>query len=109
MMCYLYLIWRTICSVFASAAKKDKVTTFSESKCEIRDAKSRLVACGRREGSLYYLEYDGATQEVHSVGGGEKLTGTTWELLGIGGMAVWSHLTFLSVAFSTSAFHSRNH
>ena len=31
-----------------SAAKKDKVTTFTESKCEIKDAKSRLVASGRK-------------------------------------------------------------
>ncbi len=35
-----------------SAAKRSNVPTFSESKCEIRDAKSRVVAGGHREGSL---------------------------------------------------------
>ena len=61
-----------------SAAKKNKVTTFSETKCEIRDAKSRLVASGHRERSLYYLDYDGVTQQVHSICDHEGLKGTTW-------------------------------
>ena len=39
-----------------SAAKKGKVTIFTEMKCEIRDSKSKLIAFGYREGSLYYLD-----------------------------------------------------
>ena len=39
-----------------AAAKRGKVTTFSEIRCEIRDSKSKLVATGHREGSLYYLD-----------------------------------------------------
>jgi len=45
-----------------SASKRGKVTTFSKLKCEIRDAKSNLLAVGYREGSLYYLDY---ADEVH--------------------------------------------
>ena len=40
-----------------SASKKGKVTTFSKMRCEIRDAKSKLIASGCREGSLYYLDH----------------------------------------------------
>ena len=36
-----------------AASKKGKMTTFSEMKCEIRDSKSKLVATGHRDGSLY--------------------------------------------------------
>ena len=42
-----------------SASKKGKVTTFSKMKCEIRDSKSKLIATGHREGSLYYLDHGG--------------------------------------------------
>ena len=40
-----------------SASKKGKVTTFSKIRCKIRDAKSKLIASGSREGSLYYLDH----------------------------------------------------
>ena len=43
-----------------AAAKKNKVITFSELKCEIKGAQGRLVASGHREGSLYYLDCDDA-------------------------------------------------
>ena len=62
-----------------SAAKRGKVTTFFESMCEIKDAKSRMVASGHREGSLYYLDYEGATQQVHSIRSNEIVKkGTIW-------------------------------
>ena len=62
-----------------SAAKRGKVTTFFESTCEIKDAKLRLVASGHREGSLYYLDYEGATQQVHSIRSNENVKkGTIW-------------------------------
>lgn len=60
----------------SSAAKRGKVTIFSESKCEIKNAKAKLIACGHREGSLYYLDCDGAPQEVHSMC--ECTKGNTW-------------------------------
>ena len=47
------------------ASKKGKVTTFSKLKCEIRDAKSNLLAVGCREGSLYYLDYDDLVQQAY--------------------------------------------
>ena len=40
-----------------SASRKGKVTTFSETQCEIRDGNSKLVATGYRDGSLYYLKH----------------------------------------------------
>ena len=47
-----------------SASKRGKVTTFSGKKCEIRDLKSRLIATGHREGSLYYLHHGGPIRQV---------------------------------------------
>ena len=44
-----------------SASKRGKETKFSEMTCEIRDSKSKVVAIGRREGSLYYLDHGGPT------------------------------------------------
>ena len=38
-----------------SVISASKVTTFCESKCEIRDSRSKLIATGQRAGSLYYL------------------------------------------------------
>ncbi len=61
-----------------SAAKRNNVTTFTESKCKIRDAKSRVVASGHREGSLYYLNYDEVTQH-HLIRNHDNLKGTTWD------------------------------
>jgi len=47
-----------------SASKKGKVTTFSEMRCEIRDPKSKLIASGHREGSLYYLDHGGPIHQA---------------------------------------------
>ena len=47
-----------------SAAKKGKVTIFTEMRCEIRDSKSKLIASGYREGSLYYLDQEGLTHQA---------------------------------------------
>ena len=60
------------------AARRSKVTTFSGSSCEIKSSKGRLVACGHREGSLYYLDYDGIKEQVHSTCYSEKANGTIW-------------------------------
>ena len=49
-----------------SASKKGKVTTFSEMRCEIRDSKSKLIATGHREGSLYYLDHGGPIHQACS-------------------------------------------
>ena len=61
-----------------SAAKKDKITTFYDLRCEIRDTKSRLIACGHREGSLYYLDHHGVPPQVHSVREQESSRGIIW-------------------------------
>lgn len=42
-----------------SASKRGKVTVFTNTKCEIRNSRSKLVATGRREGSLYFLNQGG--------------------------------------------------
>ena len=42
-----------------SASKRGKTTTFTETTCEIRSLKSKLIAIGHREGSLYYLDQGG--------------------------------------------------
>ena len=47
-----------------SASKKGKIVTFSKMKCEIRDDKSSLLAVGRREGSLYYLDNDDTVHQA---------------------------------------------
>ena len=47
-----------------SASKKGKVTTFTEKSCEIRDSKSKLIATGQREGSLYYLDHTGTPHQA---------------------------------------------
>lgn len=49
-----------------SASKRDKVTTFTEMRCEIRDSKSKLIASGYREGSLYYLDQGGPVHQACS-------------------------------------------
>ena len=49
-----------------SASNKGKVTTFSEMRCEIRDPKSKLIASGHREGSLYYLDHGGPIPQAFS-------------------------------------------
>ncbi len=50
-----------------AAAKRNKVTMFSGHKCEIKDTKGKIVACGHREGSLYYINFDGTKQQACSV------------------------------------------
>ena len=49
-----------------STSKKGKVTTFTEVGCEIRDFKSKLIASGYREGSLYYLDQGGPIHQACS-------------------------------------------
>ena len=49
-----------------SASKRGKETKFSEMTCEIRDSKSKVVAIGRREGSLYYLDHGGSTHQAYT-------------------------------------------
>ena len=49
-----------------AASKRGKNTTFCRSRCEIRDSKSKLVAAGRREGSLYYLNQEGCIHRAYS-------------------------------------------
>ena len=47
-----------------AASKRGKVTIFSETRCEIRNSKSKLVATGHKEGSLYYLDHGGPTHQA---------------------------------------------
>ena len=61
-----------------AAARRSKVTTFSGSSCKIKSSRGRLVACGHREGSLYYLDCDGIKEQVHSTHYSEKANGTIW-------------------------------
>ena len=49
-----------------AASNKGKVTSFSEMRCEIRDSKSKLIASGHREGSLYYLDHRGPIHQACS-------------------------------------------
>ena len=42
----------------STATKAGKKTIFSENTCEIIDAKGKLVATGKRNGKLYYLDCD---------------------------------------------------
>ena len=49
-----------------SASKRGKETKFSEMTCEIRDSKSKVVAIGRREGNLYYLDHGGPTHQAYT-------------------------------------------
>ena len=73
-----------------SASKKGKVTTFSKLKCEIRDAKSNLLAVGCREGSLYYLNYDDVVHQAYpsskQIGRKERLWHRRFGHLGAQGM-----------------------
>ena len=48
------------------ASKRGKETKFSEMTCEIRDSKFKVVAIGRREGSLYYLDHGGPTHQAYT-------------------------------------------
>ncbi len=61
-----------------AAARRNKITTFTGSTCEIRSDSGRLVACGHREGSLYYLDCDSSNEQVHSSSCNDKITGTMW-------------------------------
>ena len=47
-----------------SASKKGKVTTFWETRCEVRDSNSKIIAMGHREGSLYYLDHTDCTHQA---------------------------------------------
>ena len=73
-----------------SASKKGKVTTFSKMKCEIRDSKSKLIATGHREGSLYYLDHGGPIHQVCSASDRNSSKETLWHRrfghLGVQGM-----------------------
>ena len=46
------------------ASKKGKLTTFSDTKCEIRGVNSRMVATGYRDGNLYYLDHRELAQQA---------------------------------------------
>ena len=48
-----------------ATSRKGKVTSFSGSVCEIRNSQGKLIACGHREGSLYYLSCDSIKEQVH--------------------------------------------
>ena len=61
-----------------AADKRGKMTTFSDTKCEIRDSKSKLVATGHREGSLYYLDHGGPIHQAHSSSDGNNYKETIW-------------------------------
>jgi len=73
-----------------SASKKGKATTFSEMKCEIRDPKSKLIASGHREGSLYYLDHGGPIPQAFSSCDRNSSKETIWHRrfghLGVQGM-----------------------
>ena len=73
-----------------SASKKGKVTTFSKMRCEIRDAQSKLIASGRREGSLYYLDHGDPVHQACSASDRDSSNETKWHRrfghLGIQGM-----------------------
>ena len=73
-----------------SASKKGKVTTFSEMRCEIRDSKSKLIASGHREGSLYFLDHGGPIHQACSSCDRNSSKETTWHRrfghLGVQGM-----------------------
>ena len=61
-----------------AASKKGRVTTFSEMKCEIRDSKSKLIASGHREGSLYYLDHRGPIHKACSSSDSNSSKQATW-------------------------------
>ena len=48
-----------------AAFRKGKVTSFSGSVCEIRNSQGKLIACGHREGSLYYFSCNNIKKQVH--------------------------------------------
>ena len=48
----------------SAISKRGKETTFTQVGCEIRDFRSKLVASGHREGSLYYLDQGGPTHRA---------------------------------------------
>ena len=68
-----------------SASRRGKVTTFFELHCEIRDTKSKVVACGYREGSLYLLDHEVPVHQAHTV-----VTGVSPRpVFGIAGLVIW--------------------
>ena len=73
-----------------SASKKGKVTTFSEMRCEIRDSKSKLIASGNREGSLFFLDHGGPIHQACSSCDRNSSKEITWHRrfghLGVQGM-----------------------
>ena len=70
-----------------AASRKGKVTSFSGSVCEIRNSQGKLIACGHREGSLYYLSCDSIKEQVH------------FSQLNMGNGAIW-HRRFGHLSFS---------
>ena len=61
-----------------SASKRGKVTTFTDMRCEIRDFKSKLIASGHREGSLYYLDQGGPVHQACSSSDHNSLKESIW-------------------------------
>ena len=61
-----------------SASKRGKETKFSEMTCKIRDSKFKLIATGHREGSLYYLDHNGATHQACTSSDQKESKETTW-------------------------------
>ena len=47
-------------------------------KCEIRDAKSNLLAVGHREGSLYYLDHNDTVHQACPTSDPGSCKGTIW-------------------------------
>ena len=61
-----------------SASKKEKVTTFSEMRCEIRDSKFKPIAMGHREGSLYSLDHNNRIHQAYVGSDCKRSTETMW-------------------------------
>lgn len=84
-----------------AASKRRKVTTFSEMKCEIRDSKSKLIASGHREGSLYHLDHKSPIHQACSSSDCNSSKKTTWhrrfDHLGIQGMQMLAKSNMVNV------------
>ena len=61
-----------------SVSKRGKVTTFTEMRCEIRDFKSKLIASGHRDGSLYYLDQGGPVHHACASSDHKSSKETIW-------------------------------
>ena len=56
----------------SKAAEAGKVTKFYEPGCQIRGAKEQLIVTGSRVGSLYYLDHQTSSHQVHAVTNGSQ-------------------------------------